>query len=69
MQQLKDELTKPRDGSKRADKDQNDTSRNFRDNADGISRDSGGRGPLTRAQATAALSMMAGSGCLTRPEC
>lgn len=44
MQQLKDELTKPRDGSKRADKDQNDTSRNFRDNADDISRDSGGRG-------------------------
>lgn len=44
MQQLKDELTKPRDGGKRADKDQNDTSRNFRDNADDISRDCGGRG-------------------------
>jgi hypothetical protein len=44
MQQLKDELTKPRDGGKPADKDQNDTSRNFRDNADDISRDCGGRG-------------------------
>jgi hypothetical protein len=44
MQQLKDKLTKPRDGSKRADKDQNDTCRNFRDNADDISRDIDGRG-------------------------